>query len=77
MLCYCCAKEGTDRPAIALCRGCSAGLCMTHLRQTTGRLATSNLFAYCGHDTLIATTSPVAEVTESGHERVRRLTAHH
>ena len=61
MLCYCCAEEGTDRPAVALCRDCNAGLCMTHLRQTTARLAAGNLFASCGHDTLIATGRPERE----------------
>ena len=58
MLCYCCAEEGTDRPAVALCRSCNAGLCLTHLRMTTASLAFSPMLASCRHDTWIATDRP-------------------
>jgi hypothetical protein len=58
MLCYSCAEEGIDRQAVALCRGCTAGLCMEHLRATAAGFAASHILAGCHHDTWIATTPP-------------------
>src|SRR4051812_1066389 len=40
MRCYECAKLGTAEPAVAVCRSCSAGLCLTHLRETANFMAT-------------------------------------
>jgi hypothetical protein len=59
MLCYSCAEEGIDRPAVALCRSCTAGLCMEHLRATASHLASSHILDGCHHDTWIATKPPM------------------
>jgi hypothetical protein len=58
MLCYLCAEQGTDRPAVALCRSCHAGLCLTHLRQTAAHFKASHILDHCHHDTWIATERP-------------------
>lgn len=55
MLCYSCAEHGIDRPAVALCRSCGAGLCMEHLRETASRFATGHILDSCHHDTWVAT----------------------
>ena len=54
MLCYSCARNGVERPAVALCTSCSAGLCLEHLRETSARVASDNALAACHHDTWIA-----------------------
>jgi hypothetical protein len=54
MLCYPCAKSGAERPAVALCTSCSAGLCLEHLRETSARFASDNALATCHHDTWTA-----------------------
>jgi hypothetical protein len=54
MLCYPCAKNGVERPAVALCTSCSAGLCREHLLETATQLASDNPFAGCHHDTWVA-----------------------
>jgi hypothetical protein len=51
MLCYSCAEQGIDRPAVALCRSCTAGLCLDHLRETASRFASSHILDRCHHDT--------------------------
>jgi hypothetical protein len=51
MLCYSCAELGVDRPAVALCRACSAGLCLEHLRETAAHFASDHILATCHHDT--------------------------
>ena len=58
MLCYPCAQQGIDRPAVALCRSCTAGLCMEHLRATASHLASGHILDSCHHDTWTATTRP-------------------
>lgn len=57
MLCYSCAERGDERPAVALCRSCSAGLCLTHLRATATHLASSHMLDSCHHDTWTVTRS--------------------
>jgi hypothetical protein len=57
MLCYPCATRGVERPAVALCRSCSTGLCLEHLRETAARLA-PNPLAGCHHDTWHVDGSP-------------------
>src|SRR5689334_21092285 len=47
MLCYCCAKDGIEEPAVALCRSCKAGLCLHHLRETTARAEARNVLNIC------------------------------
>ena len=54
MLCYSCFEQGTERPAVALCRSCNAGLCMDHLRATAAHFATSHMLDSCHHDTWTA-----------------------
>jgi Uncharacterized protein conserved in archaea (DUF2180) len=51
MLCYSCAEEGIEQPAVALCRSCNAGLCIEHLRETASRFASSHMLDSCHHDT--------------------------
>jgi len=58
MLCYSCFEQGTERPAVALCRSCSAGLCLDHLRATAAHFATSHMLDSCRHDTWTATEHP-------------------
>jgi hypothetical protein len=50
MLCYICTRRGIDRPAVTICKSCSAGLCLEHLRETAVRLA-PNPVSGCRHDT--------------------------
>jgi hypothetical protein len=58
MLCYPWAERGTDQPAVALCRSCSAGLCLDHLHATAAHLASSHMLDSCQHDTWTATGLP-------------------
>lgn len=51
MLCYPCAEQGIQQPAVALCRSCTAGLCLEHLRETASRFASSHILESCHHDT--------------------------
>jgi hypothetical protein len=51
MRCYECAKLGTAEPAVAVCRSCSAGLCLAHLRETANFMATGAIRPSCQHDT--------------------------
>lgn len=51
MLCYCCATQGADRPAVALCRDCGAGLCLEHLSETARRFAAGHMLETCHHAT--------------------------
>jgi Uncharacterized protein conserved in archaea (DUF2180) len=62
MLCYACAEMGIERPAVALCRSCNAGLCLVHLRVTAAHFASSHMLDTCRHDTWTVTeaTSPPA-----------------
>lgn len=55
MLCYCCARLGTARPALALCHGCNAELCLDHLRATAAHYASSHMLDSCHHDTWTVT----------------------
>lgn len=58
MLCYCCAKDGIEEPAVALCRSCKAGLCLHHLRETTARAEARNVLNICHHDTWAVSKKP-------------------
>lgn len=71
MLCYICAEEGSDQPAVALCRSCNAGLCLAHLRATATHLASSHMLDSCHHDTWTVTesTSSVAIHLDPGHQQ--------
>jgi hypothetical protein len=51
MLCYSCIEQGIRQPAVAVCRSCSAGLCLEHLRETAARFGSDNVLASCHHDT--------------------------
>lgn len=69
MLCYSCATRGVERPAVATCRSCSAGLCLEHLRETAAQLA-PNPLSGCRHDTWGAPSSPLPRPM-AGQRRVR------
>jgi hypothetical protein len=49
--CYECSKSGVEKPAVAICRSCSAGLCLEHLRETAAYLPTGGIRYSCAHDT--------------------------
>lgn len=66
MNCYECAKEGSDRPAVATCRSCSAGLCLEHLRATAAQLSTGAIRIACAHDTWFPNTTSVSPSEEVG-----------
>ncbi|MBA3806877.1 MAG: DUF2180 family protein [Solirubrobacterales bacterium] len=51
MHCYPCAEQGVNQPAVALCRSCSAGLCLEHLRETADMFAAGHILESCHHDT--------------------------
>jgi Uncharacterized protein conserved in archaea (DUF2180) len=55
MLCYPCAEQGTEQPAVALCRSCYAGLCLAHLRATAAAFESDHMLSTCHHDTWTAT----------------------
>lgn len=64
MECYECAKRGTSQEAVAVCRYCSAGLCLEHLHETAARMQNGSLSPTCHHDTWIpdpAWRAPAAE----------------
>lgn len=54
MNCYECSKSGAAKPAVAICRSCSAGLCLEHLREAAAYLATGAIRTSCAHDTWTA-----------------------
>jgi hypothetical protein len=58
MLCYSCAEQGIHQPAVAVCRSCTAGLCMDHLRETAAHFASDNMLSHCHHDTWTVTEHP-------------------
>jgi hypothetical protein len=57
MLCYQCARRDVEQPAVALCRSCSVGLCLDHLREATAWFA-ANPIAACHHDTWTTARQP-------------------
>lgn len=59
MRCYECAKAGQVEDAVAVCRSCSAGLCLVHLRETARYFARGAIRVSCGHDTWTAVLAPV------------------
>jgi hypothetical protein len=54
MHCYVCAEQNVEQPAVALCRSCSGGLCLEHLRETAVRFASDHILSTCHHDTWTA-----------------------
>ena len=77
MLCYSCFEQGTERPAVVLCRSCHAGLCIDHLRATAAHFATSHMLDSCHHDTWTATERPPMPTCRAGDDcfgsPIRRL----
>jgi hypothetical protein len=61
MLGYSRFEQGAERPAVALCRSCNAGLCLDHLRATTAHFATGHMLDSARHDTWTATGRPPRE----------------
>ena len=53
MVCYPCAEQGFEQQAVALCRSCSGGLCLDHLRETASRFGSSHILDSCHHDTWV------------------------
>ncbi len=51
MNCFECARSGSDRTAVALCRYCSAGLCLDHLREAAGDRSRGGIHTSCSHVT--------------------------
>jgi hypothetical protein len=58
MLRYPCIELGTDRPAVALCQGWNAGMCLGHLRATAAHYASSHMLDSCHHDTRTVSERP-------------------
>ena len=54
MECYVCARGNVRQPAVALCKSCSAGLCVGHLRDAARELDRGGLMPTCRHGTWIA-----------------------
>jgi hypothetical protein len=50
MDCYECAKRADNVAAVAVCRGCGAGLCMDHLHEEANRTV-GGMNVSCEHDT--------------------------
>jgi hypothetical protein len=63
MNCYECAKQAHDAPAVAVCRGCGAGLCMHHLHKEA-IVTQGGTHATCDHDTWRTSEARAALVTE-------------
>jgi hypothetical protein len=52
MNCYVCAtKDIKDVPAVALCRHCDTGLCLSHLRIAAATQQAGGMNLACTHDT--------------------------
>jgi hypothetical protein len=49
MQCHECAVAGTRQEAVALCKGCSAGLCLIHLREAANYFGAGGTSLGCGH----------------------------
>ncbi|MER3408856.1 MAG: hypothetical protein C4305_07940 [Thermoleophilia bacterium] len=49
MQCYVCHREGRSSPAVGLCRVCSIGLCLAHLREAASRLGPGGTLYACAH----------------------------
>ena len=64
MQCYVCAEGGIDRPAVALCRSCHAGLCLEHLREAAAQFESDNMLAACHHSTWASAGSAHASSTD-------------
>jgi len=50
MECYVCSETGAWQAAVALCPKCSAGLCLTHVREAA-MLRNGSLYPDCHHTT--------------------------
>jgi hypothetical protein len=50
MNCFECARAGSDRTAVALCRYCSAGLCLNHVREAASDRYRDSRYS-CLHET--------------------------
>lgn len=68
MLCYSCFEQGIQRPAVALCRSCSAGLCLEHLRETAAHFGSDNVLASCHHDTWTVANHPLGATEHAARE---------
>jgi hypothetical protein len=60
MRCYECAKADQIEEAVALCRSCSAGLWLAHLREKAHSFAVGAIRVECAHDTWTAVLAPAS-----------------
>jgi hypothetical protein len=59
MICYECAKQERNTPAVAICLNCGAGLCLQHAREAAATPGPAGTAIGCPHDLLTAgTTAP-------------------
>lgn len=60
MHCYECAKADQVEEAVGVCRSCSAGLCLMHLRETARYFGGGAIRIACDHDTFTAVLAPAS-----------------
>jgi hypothetical protein len=60
MICYVCLAHGQrETPAVAICRGCNAGLCLAHVAEAAHDAGPGGMHLSCSHDTWnVETTRP-------------------
>ena len=51
MLCHECAVAGVNQEAVALCKLCSAGLCLSHLQEAANYFEAGGTGLACPHTT--------------------------
>jgi hypothetical protein len=66
MQCYECAKSGNAREAVAICWSCSAGLCLSHVREAAAHRYVGAIRPACAHDTWMATKGVASQLAGSG-----------
>jgi len=49
MNCHECARDHTERPAVAICLNCGVGMCMQHLDKERARSSPGGTQIGCGH----------------------------
>ena len=51
MMCFVCARGGSDSSAVAICPHCKAGLCMQHVAETALDAGPGGMNLSCKHGT--------------------------
>ena len=49
MNCHECARDGSERPAVAICLNCGVAMCMQHLDEERARSGPGGTQIGCGH----------------------------